>query len=133
MKYLKWDRPPVPPCTADLMRYFYPDRGYMTDVGGIVRLMNEDGTLDEEGFTTTEDEWETVLQLMNEEWEEWKKMEEVRNSLPDNKILFWNLWKDMDSGVIPGKGGEFHKVYGDAIAKYSEGQDSLIYPFDDYK
>ena len=75
MKYLKWDRPPVPPCTADLMRYFYPDRGYMTDVGGIVRLMNKDGSLDEEGFTTTEDEWETVLQFMNEEWEE----EKIRN------------------------------------------------------
>ena len=77
MKYLKWDRPPCPPCTADLMRYFYPDRGYMTDVAGIVRLMNDDGTTDEEGFTTTEDEWETVLQLMNEEWEEWQKMEDL--------------------------------------------------------
>ena len=61
MKYLQWDRPPVPPCTADLMRYFYPDRGYMSDVSGIVRLMNDDGTVDEEGFTTTEDEWETCL------------------------------------------------------------------------
>ena len=133
MKYLKWDRPPVPPCTADLMRYFYPDRGYMTDVGGIVRLMNKDGTLDEEGFTTTEDEWETVLQLMNEEWELEKLRSECRSQLPSTKVLLWNLWKDIDSGVIPGKGGEFHKVYEDSIAKYSEGQDSLIYPFDDYK
>ena len=105
----------------------------MTDVGGIVRLMNKDGSLDEEGFTTTEDEWETVLQLMNEEWEEEKLRSECRSQLPTTQILLWNLWKDIDSGVITGKGGEFHKVYEDSIAKYSEGHESLIYPFDDYK
>ena len=70
---------------------------------------------------------------MNDEYEEEKKRAECRNQLPSTQVLFWNFWKDMDKGVIPGKGGDFHKVYGDAIAKYSEGHESLIYPFDDYK
>ena len=133
MKYLHWDRPPVPPCTADLMRYFYPNRGYFSDIDGIVRILKDDGTVDKDAFTTTEDEWEETLQLMNDEYEEEKKRAECRNQLPSTQVLLWNLWKDIDCGVISGKGGNFHKVYEDSIAKYSEGHESLIYPFDDYK
>lgn len=133
MKYLSLNRPPVDPNFADLMAHFFPNQSYWTDVEGNVKFVGKDGLTDETIEMPPQDEWERVLSLMNEEWEVEKKRIEVRQSLPTKDILLWNLWKDIDSGTVPGKGGLFHQSILDAIHKYSEGQESVLYPYDDYE
>lgn len=133
MKYLSWDRPPVEPNIADLIRYFRPGHSYWTDVAGNVIFMHGDGSRNEDIQLPPQEEMDAVLELMNEEWEVEKKRIEVRQKLPQTRILLWNLWKDIDSGIIPGKGGSFHQSIMDGITKYSEGEDSILYPYDDYE
>lgn len=133
MKYLKIDRPPVDPGFPDLMSYFFPNQSYWADVEGNIKFINADHTVNEDIQMPPKEEWDAILELMNQEWEVEKKRIALRQRLPKKDLMLWNLWKDMDSEVIPGKGGLFHQSILDEINKYSEGEDSILYPYDDYK
>lgn len=133
MKYLPQDRPEIEPGFPDLMRYFFPGQSYWTDVEGTIIFMNSDGTRNEDIQMPPKEEWDAILELMNQEWEVEKKRIELRKKLPKKDLMLWNLWKDIDSEVIPGKGGVFHQSILNEINKYSEGEDSILYPYEDYK
>ena len=66
----------------------------------------------------------------NEEWVTLEQQQELRKLLPTKEKQLYCLWKDMHDGIIPGKDGKFYKSIHSVIAKYSEGKDSTLYPYD---
>lgn len=131
MKYLSWDRPPVEPNLADLIAYFRPGHSYWTDVAGNVIFMNGDGTRNEDIQLPPQEEMDAVLELMNEEWEVEKKRIEVRNKLPQTRILLWKLWKDIGCGIIPGKDGEFYQSILEVIENNPQEDGTFLHPYDE--
>ena len=132
MKYLNDERPPVPPCLADAISYLRPGIGWWTDINDDIIFMDVNGQThpDNESLQITEEEEKDFFENANEEWKILKEQQELRRLLPQKDKLIYYLWKDMHDGIIPGKDGMFYKSIHSVIAKYSEGKDSTLYPYD---
>jgi len=132
MKYLNEERPPVPPTLADAVAYLRPGLGWWTDIDDRVIFMDENGQThpDNDSLQITEEEEKDFFENANIEWERLKEQQELRRLIPPKDRLMYYLWKDMDNGTIPGKDGIFYKSIHSVIAKYSEGKDSTLYPYD---
>tara|TARA_B100000123_G_C25721622_1_gene424821 strand:- start:578 stop:976 length:399 start_codon:yes stop_codon:yes gene_type:complete len=132
MKYLNEERPPVPPTLADAVAYLRPGLGWWTDIDDKVIFMDENGQThpDNDSLQITEEEEKDFFENANIEWERLKEQQELRRLIPPKDRLMYYLWKDMHNGTIPGKDGIFYKSIHSVIAKYSEGKDSTLYPYD---
>jgi hypothetical protein len=132
MKYLNTERPPVPPCLADALSYYRPGIGWWCDIEDKVVFMDIDGNThpDNDSLQVTEDELEIFYAEAEKEWVILKQQQELRTKFPPASRLLHMLWKDMDDDIIPGKDGSFYKTIQSVIAKYSEGKDTTLYPYD---
>lgn len=142
MEYLQKGRPPVPPTRLEAIQYFLPGKSIWIDIEGVVRVASTDFISPhsngvEQNFIEPElppdEEIDRILDLMLEEWKVEEKRMELRSKLPNLLESIWNLWKDIDADIIPGKSGSFYTSIKDVIDKYSEGEDSILYPYDNYK
>jgi hypothetical protein len=128
-KYLPKFRPPVPPTKLEAVTYLRPGKSWWSDVGGSPIFVKPDGTVDEEVIPPTDEELEEVLSLMLEEWEEEEKRIELRQWLDGITEKEWWLWKDIHDEIIPGKEGKFYQNIKSTIDKYSEGKETILYPY----
>ena len=132
MKYLNEERPPVPPTLADAVAYLRPGLGWWTDIDDKIIFMDENGQThpDNDSLQITEEEEKDFFENANIEWERLREQQELRRLIPPKDRLMYYLWKDIHNGIIPGKDGIFYKTIQSVIAKYSEGKDSTLYPYD---
>ena len=132
MKYLNEERPPVPPTLADAVAYLRPGLGWWTDIDDKIIFMDVDGKKhpDNDSLQLTEEEEKDFFENANEEWVTLEQQQELRKLLPTKEKQLYCLWKDMHDDIIPGKDGLFYKSIQSVIAKYSEGKDSTLYPYD---
>ena len=132
MKYLNEERPPVPPTLADAVAYLRPGLGWWSDIDDKIIFMDENGQThpDNDSLQITEEEEKDFFENANIEWERLREQQELRRLIPPKDRLMYYLWKDIHNGIIPGKDGIFYKTIQSVIAKYSEGKDSTLYPYD---
>ncbi len=128
-QYLPKHRPPVPPTKLEAVTYLRPGKSWWADVGGNPVFVKPDGSVDEEVIPPTDEELEEILSLMLEEWKIEEKRIELRQWLDGITEKEWWLWKDIHDGVIPGKEGKFYQNIKSIIDKYSEGKETIIYPY----
>ena len=132
MKYLKSERPPCPPTLADAISYYRPGIGWWCDVEENVIFMDVDGNKhpDNDSLQVTEEELKTFYVEAEKEWVVLKQQQELRTQFGSSQQIWYRLWKDMHDDIIPGKDGSFYQHVHSVIAKYSEGKDSTLYPYD---
>ena len=128
-KYLPKFRPPVPPTKLEAVTYLRPGKSWWADVGGNVIFVKPDSTVDEDVIPPTDEELEEILSLMLEEWKVEEKRIELRQWLDGITEKEWLLWKDIHDYIIPGKQGKFYLNIKSSIDKYSEGKETIIYPY----
>lgn len=134
--YLPKDRPPVPPTKFDVYRYFFPNKSISIDIEGNVSFpipldpnSNDTEVKYEQVELPSEEELDTILQLMLEEWGIEEKRIDLRNHLKGITEKEWWLWKDIHDDIIPGKNGKFYQNIKSTIDKYSEGKETILYPY----
>lgn len=139
MRYLQKYRPPVPPTRAEAIQYFLPDKTIWIDIEGVVRVASTESVephsaSGDQNFVEPElpsdEEIDGVFNQMMEEWKIEEKRMDLRSKLPHFQETLWSLWKDIDAGIIPGKEGQFYTSIKEVIDKYSENEETLLYPYE---
>ena len=129
-KYLKEDRPPVPPTIWDAGVYWVESKNPDTNCTVNLSIDNEVYFITEnENFVYPEDgELDKILSNLLDEWKIYEEIRNLRFQLPigsERTYMYELLWEDIHNNIIPGKSGKFYEKCKDIMIKIIEKKNEL--------
>lgn len=109
MKYLIFgERPNIEPSRPEALGWFYREFSHYLNPETLEVTVID--TLPEDWKHPTEEDIDAVYTEMLSEWEnEWPSMIHNQSFLTSkSNDIFLKLFNDMESGIVPGKNGEFY-------------------------